>query len=626
MLGGIAGRGHVGVVLEGDGGDLELREAWISEQRPFAALDVDLQEVHGGQAREDVDGGHGDAAAIGLDARVREVSGREAQLAVLGGRARRDDGVAVRAVCLGGGAQHFQVRRVGLVEVDRCVRECPQQVRPEEPDVRTEVRHPQGAAKFAQRGHNWRWHGRLLLAEGLLERGDVRSVVAQVDDRVSLSDVVAARRRPRRELVAREACALTDQRGQPGGRSDALNKAHRAASIESALVASRSDRLPLHVGLDLIFLGGRAGGVGRHGWELPPALLAAEPDLLLTCFVGSAAPPELFETAWADHVRWIRFPVAATSRVHLLAQFAAMPAVAAARRIDVLHSLANAGPWWSPRVARVLTLHDLLFLTQGADWNPDARARKVTAALALGAARRADRVIAVSEFAARQLAEIGQIDPGHIDVVPGGAPETSRAAPTPEADVRARLGIGAVPFVLCVAQKRRYKNQGALVRALARLPPPLKLVLPGAPTSYEAELRLEAERMGVADRVCLVDWVSEADLETLYAASSCVVLPSLEEGFGLPVLEAMVRGVPVVCSDNGAMAEVAGDAALLVDPNDDGAIARAVEHVLGDPAVAADLTRRGQGRAAAFSWRRAAEGTLAVYRRALAQRRSSSTV
>jgi len=384
-------------------------------------------------------------------------------------------------------------------------------------------------------------------------------------------------------------------------------------------VSSRSDRRPLHVGLDLIFLGGRAGGVGRHAYELPPALLAEEPGLALTCFVGSAAPEALLKSSWAADVRWVHFPVAATSRLHLLAQLAAMPALAAARGIDVLHSLANTGPWWSPRVARVLTLHDLLFVTQGADWNPDARARRVTAALALGAARRADRVIAVSEYAARQLAEIGEIDRGRIDVVPGGAPESSRVAPSAESDIRTRLGIGAAPFALCVAQKRRYKNQAALVRALAELPPPLSLVLPGERTPYEDEVRAEASRLGVEDRVRLIDWVSEADLEALYAAASCVALPSLEEGFGLPVLEAMVRGVPVICSGGGAMAEVAGDAALLVDPRDHRSIAGAVERILGDPTLAADLARLGRERAAAFTWRRAAQGTLAVYRRALAR-------
>lgn len=379
---------------------------------------------------------------------------------------------------------------------------------------------------------------------------------------------------------------------------------------------ARSSRPSQHVGLDLLFLGERAGGVGRYARELMPALLAAEPGLRLTGFVARTAPQCLFEEPWAAEVRWVRFPVAATNRAHLVAQFGVMPALAAAHGIDVLHSVANVGPWASPRVARVLTLHDLLFLTQGADWDPDAWARRVTATLALGAARRAHRVIAVSAFVGRQLAELGGIDASRIEVVPSGAPERSDVIPAVLGEVRARLGIGDDPFVLCVAQKRRYKNQLALVRALAQLDPPLRLVLPGAPTGYEDELRAEAQRIGIEERVRLVDWVSDAELEALYCAASCVALPSLEEGFGLPVLEAMARDVPVICTAGGAMEEVAGDAALLVDPNDVDALARAIARVLTDAAFASELVRRGRERAAGFTWRRVAEQTLAVYRRA----------
>src|SRR4051794_35264292 len=103
MVGGIAGRRHVGVVLQGDRGGLELHEPWVGEQGPFAAFDVDLQKVHVGQAWKDVDGGHGDPAAVGLYAGVREVPGREADTAVLGRGTRGDDGV-VPVVRLGSGA------------------------------------------------------------------------------------------------------------------------------------------------------------------------------------------------------------------------------------------------------------------------------------------------------------------------------------------------------------------------------------------------------------------------------------------------------------------------------------------------------------------------------------------
>jgi glycosyltransferase involved in cell wall biosynthesis len=121
----------------------------------------------------------------------------------------------------------------------------------------------------------------------------------------------------------------------------------------------------------------------------------------------------------------------------------------------------------------------------------------------------------------------------------------------------------------------------------------------------------------VAGSLRLTGWVSEAELEGLYRLASCVALPSLAEGFGLPVLEAMTRGVPVACSSAGALSEVAGDAALLFDPLDPGAIAAAIGSLLDDPGLAERLASAGRGRAAGFTWRRAADATLAVYREAL---------
>jgi glycosyltransferase involved in cell wall biosynthesis len=133
------------------------------------------------------------------------------------------------------------------------------------------------------------------------------------------------------------------------------------------------------------------------------------------------------------------------------------------------------------------------------------------------------------------------------------------------------------------------------------------LVLPG----YETGTAVSG------DNVVVTGWLEQADLEGLYALARCLVFPSLAEGFGLPVLEAMRRGVPVACSDATALAEVAGDAALVFDPDDTEAIRAAVRSLLADDALAADLAGRGRQRAGEFSWERAAEGTVAAYRKAL---------
>ncbi len=177
-------------------------------------------------------------------------------------------------------------------------------------------------------------------------------------------------------------------------------------------------------------------------------------------------------------------------------------------------------------------------------------------------------------------------------------------------------------MVLCVAQKRPFKNQELLVRALAE--PALagvRPVLPGARTEYEARLRAVAEELGVTDRVHLPDWVEEPDLEDLYRLAACFALPSRLEGFGLPLLEAMVRGVPVVCSDQSALPEVAGDAALLFGPDAVGDAACAISRLLTDADLRAKLVACGRERAARFTWDAAATATVASYRRAMAGRR-----
>jgi glycosyltransferase involved in cell wall biosynthesis len=147
------------------------------------------------------------------------------------------------------------------------------------------------------------------------------------------------------------------------------------------------------------------------------------------------------------------------------------------------------------------------------------------------------------------------------------------------------------------------------------------LVLPGSATPHERELRRVSEALGVADRVRFPEWLEQDQLEALYRIAACFVLPSFEEGFGLPVLEAMARGTPVCCSNASSLPEVAGDAALLFDPSSVEGIRDAVGRVLADRRLASDLAERGRARARSFTWRRTADATLAVYERAIAGRR-----
>ncbi len=372
----------------------------------------------------------------------------------------------------------------------------------------------------------------------------------------------------------------------------------------------------MRVGLNLVFLGERAGGVGRYARELAGALVATG-RVELHLFVGRHAPADLLAEPWAPEVRWVRLPVTLEGPpVHLLAQGLGIPAVALARRLDLVHSPATVGPVRVPRLPCLVTVLDTIPLRFGAQWEAGADARRAQR-VPLWCARRADRALAISAAAARDFAALG-LDPARIDVTPLGVRAGALAPATPEAELRARLGLGGAPVVLCIAQKRPYKHQDALVRAAAALRDlDVRVVAPGAPTPFEAELRALAAQLGVPDRVSFPDWVSEADLEGLYGLATAFVLPSRAEGFGLPVLEAMRRGVPVACSTAGALPEVAEGAALLFDPEDQPAITEAVRRVLTDGALREDLRARGRARAAEMTWERTAQHTLAAYERAL---------
>ena len=163
-----------------------------------------------------------------------------------------------------------------------------------------------------------------------------------------------------------------------------------------------------------------------------------------------------------------------------------------------------------------------------------------------------------------------------------------------------------------------------MIGALSRIPAARRplLVLPGYPTEHESDLRARAAAAGVAEDVRFLSWVSAEQLEGIWALAGAFVFPSLYEGFGLPVLEAMARGVPVACSNASSLPEVAGDAALLFDPHDETAIAAAIERLLGDLVFAEGLRARGRQRAREFTWERTARLTLDTYARAQTADRS----
>jgi glycosyltransferase involved in cell wall biosynthesis len=377
------------------------------------------------------------------------------------------------------------------------------------------------------------------------------------------------------------------------------------------------------VGLNLIFLQQASGGVGRYARELPGALLAVEPQSELHLFVSRDAPADLWQEPWAQDVRIVRCPIGLRGdRAHLLFQFSALPLLAAARGLDVLHSLANLGPSRTPRVASVISLLDLIWMRPPEQWGGTVSGQRSLRRLVEHSVRHADQVLAISQAAAREIESELHVPSARIHVTPLGVrPPTVLAAS--EREVRGELSLGDARVVLCVAQKHPYKNLHRLIRAMPSLEQDVVLVLPGFSTAHEHELSALAQELGVAERVRLPAWLSESTLAGLYALSSAFVLPSLVEGFGLPVLEAMLRDVPVACSNTSSLPEVVGDAALLFDPEDQEQVTLAIRQLLDDAELAATLVERGRRRAGEYTWERAGAATLAGYRRALAARRSA---
>jgi glycosyltransferase involved in cell wall biosynthesis len=266
----------------------------------------------------------------------------------------------------------------------------------------------------------------------------------------------------------------------------------------------------------------------------------------------------------------------------------------------------------------VVTLHDLAFLLYPATHTPASRAYYAATGESV---RRAQRVIAVSQRTASDAVRLLGVDPARVRVVheaagPAFTPRPYDALPP----LASRFGLPLdKPYVVFVGTLEPRKNVPLLLDAFARVRANVDahLVLVGARGWLEEPIYAAHARSGLADAAHFVGWIGEHDLAVLYSHAGVLVLPSLYEGFGLPVLEAMACGAPVVCSNAGPLPEVAGDAAVMLEPTDPSAWAQAILAILTNPRRAQDLRARGMRRATQFSWRATAEATRDVYREAL---------
>ncbi len=251
----------------------------------------------------------------------------------------------------------------------------------------------------------------------------------------------------------------------------------------------------------------------------------------------------------------------------------------------------------------VCTFHDLFVLT--GDYSTREFRDRFTAQ-ARRAAELSDMIITVSRFTASQVEQLLGVPSGRIRVIPHGA------------DIRPISSGPRENLVLFVGAIQRRKNIARLVRAFERLPHEWRLALAGAPDGFGAAEELRAvEESPRRDAIDVLGYVSQPDLERLYQRARIFAFPSLDEGFGMPVLDAMAHGVPVITSTRSALPEVAGDAALLVDPANLDAIGDAMTSLASDETLRSDLARRGLTHARQFTWNAAVERTWDVYRESL---------
>jgi glycosyltransferase involved in cell wall biosynthesis len=373
-----------------------------------------------------------------------------------------------------------------------------------------------------------------------------------------------------------------------------------------------------HVGLNLLYLvPGQVGGTEIYARRLIDALGRAHPEAAFTAFCGREAAPVLRRTGWPANVRVQELPVdCAVKPLRIAAELSLLPAFAARAGVGLLHSMGTTTPLHGGPV-RVVTVHDLIYDRYPGAFPWPAR-YGLKAVVPLGA-RRAHRVQADSQAGKDEIVERLGVPADRIDVVHLGLGMKQVEGFTDAGTLRSRWRLADGPVLVSVAAALPHKNLDGLLRAFAALQrPEAMLVLVGHAGRDTDRLRALAGQLGVDERVRFTGWVSDEDLEGVYRLARAFVYPSMHEGFGMPVLEAMARGVPVACADATSLPEVAGDAAVLFDPRSTGAMADAMRALLDDTDRAAALVQRGRARAARFGWERTAEAAWLSYGRALA--------
>jgi len=371
----------------------------------------------------------------------------------------------------------------------------------------------------------------------------------------------------------------------------------------------------LHIAIDAHSVGAQLAGNETYAVNLIEALAEIDQTNQYTLFVTKRTAIDRFENRWPNFQVRQTLPHTPLVRIPLT-----LSAALRRRPVDVLHVQYTAPPFAPCPV--VATIHDLSFERVPETFNRRSRAQlQITVRYT---ARRAAQILTLSEYSRRDIIDAYQVDPDRVFVTPAAAPPWFGPV-TDETElqrIRATYGIER-DYILSLGSIQPRKNLVRLISAYASLRQMLpdtrlpQLVLAGKRGWLDSEIFQAAQQSAVKDDILFIGYVPDGDIPGLYSGAECFAYPSYFEGFGLPLVEAMQCGTPVIAGDRTAMPEVVDGAGILVDPFDEAAIAQALARVIAEPDFRKALRVKGLERAREFNWEKTARLTLDSYQRAV---------
>jgi glycosyltransferase involved in cell wall biosynthesis len=363
----------------------------------------------------------------------------------------------------------------------------------------------------------------------------------------------------------------------------------------------------MRIGYDANPMVGDMGGVGWHSHHLLRTMLAQQMEIDFVAYAkpGADQPESVGSWLGVERLQWVN-----SSRW-------GMQKRGSSDQLDLYHGT-NFRMQTVGRYGGVVTIHDL-WLDRNPQYSKKMLGQWPSSFKTRQTALRARKVITVSEFSARELVELYGLKREHIRVIPNGVSEdfVPRRDNQAMAELRKRIGLTAEHYLLFIGGADPRKNHQPFLEAAEMVRKKLgsrMLVLVGSPIHPFGNYEETARRRSLTEKVLCPGRLSTNDLQLLYSSTDLFVFPSLYEGFGMPVLEAMACGAPVLTSSSTALAEVAGDAAMLVDPQGARALGETMVRMLEDEPLRAVLKVKGFDRAKQFSWEQAAAKTVALYK------------